>query len=154
MIAANLAEIDFPPHEAASWAISIKARVSGGTDMRVLSKALASRLKLKLNMTSSMIELQSALESGAMAIVNVGGDRSGYKGVFSNGGHYVVVYGFYNGKVVIADPGYYAGKYSKSWRKAVTVLNSGVLLADLAVIDKDASNRSPKYYVFKKEVDR
>lgn len=118
--------------------------------MRILSKALANRQGLKLSMSNSLKEMQSALELGGMAVVNVGGDRSGYKGVFSNGGHYIVASGYYNGKIIVVDPGYYAGKYSKSWRQGVTVLNGGVLAAAPEVIDKDAANRSPKYYIFYK----
>ena len=148
MIVETLTGEAFPPEQAAALAIEQGARVSTGTDMRVLSNALCRKFGLKVTRTDSVAVLQAALEQHCAAIVNVGGDRTGYKGVFSDGGHYLVIFGqAADGRLVLADPYLYAGKYDKSYRKAVEVAGS-LLYATPEVVDKDAENRSPRYTIF------
>ena len=129
--------------------MSIGARVSGGTNMLTLSRYLVDRFGLKLTVTNSIDELIESLKYNAMAVVNVGGNREGHKGVFSDGGHYLVAAGFYKGQIIVADPGYYNGKYDKSWRRSVSILTNSLLLASPGIIDKDAENRTPRYYIFR-----
>lgn len=148
MIVETLTGQAFPPEQAAALAIEQGARVSTGTDMRTLADALFWKFGLKVTRTDSVGVLQAALEQGCAAIVNVGGDRAGYKGVFSDGGHYLVVFGqAADGRLVLADPYLYAGKYDKSYRQAVEVVGD-LLYATPEVVDEDAENRSPRYTIF------
>lgn len=88
---------------------------------------------------------RSEFRGGGIAVANVGGDRAGYKGVFSDGGHYVVVLGIApDGRLLIADPGLYSGKYQKPHRKAAEVVDD-LVYAQPDVLDKDAQNRSPRF---------
>lgn len=153
MIVENLTGKSFPPTVSAKYAISCKARVSGGTDIVTLAKHLISDYPLEYKSTNDVSTLIGHIKSGGMAIANVGGDRSGYKGVFSNGGHYIVVLGIDStGKLIIGDPGLYSGKYSASYRKVVTV-KGDLCYASADVLDKDCANRNPRYYLFKKKED-
>lgn len=148
MIVGTLKGQALPPEKAAAFAIANKARVSTGTDMGALSKALAKTYGLKVTTTNSVSALQTALEKGGAAIVNVGGNRGSYKGVFSDAGHYLVVLcQAPDGRLVLADPYMYAGKYQKAHRKAVEVCGS-LLYAAPDVVDRDADNRSPRYTIF------
>ena len=148
MVVETLTGKRFPPEQAAAFALECGARVSTGTDMAVLAKALARAFGLTVRHTNSVTDLPAALKRGAIAIANVGGDRSGYKGVFSDGGHYVVVLGLApDGRLMLADPGFYAGKYQKPHRKAVEVAGN-LLYAPPQVLDKDAQNRNPRYLLF------
>jgi len=118
--------------------------------MKILSRALASEKGLTVAETGDTEELLSALSSGKMAIVNVGGDRGGYKGIFSTGGHYVAAVGYEAGEIITVDPGMYEGKYNAAHRRAVKV-NGDILRAAPGVIAKDAENRNPRFYIFGKK---
>lgn len=150
MLVENLTGEPFPPERAAAYAIGAGARVSGGTDMRKLAKSLGQSFGLTVEMSDKVSRLTACLSSGGMAIANAGGDRQGYKGVFSNGGHYVAVFGLSGGQLIIGDPGLYSGKYDKPYRKTVTV-STGLCYAEAEVLDRDCANRSPRYYLFAKE---
>lgn len=188
MVVETLTDMAFPPPEAAKYAISCGARVSGGTDMRKLSRKLAEDFGLDVRTTDDVGELVAHLEAGAseseppagagvraagfipaseykkkgvpaelersefrgggVAIANVGGDRGSYKGVFSDGGHYLVALGAApDGRVILADPYLYDGKYTKPHRRSVEVVDK-LLYAPAAVLDKDADNRTPRYTLF------
>ena len=142
--------ITVTPPEMAKIAKKIGARVDTGTDMGILSRYVKDTYGLNLSTTDSSSALKTALSEGKIAIANVGGDRTGYKGLFSNGGHYIVVYGL-TSKVdpVIYDPGYYQGKYASAYRaNRVTVGINHQLYCSLTNLDIDCSNRSPRYYIF------
>lgn len=155
MIVENLTSHKFPVATAASYSISIGARASTGTNMGLLAKSIAAKFGLNYSTTSSEPDLLTHLKNGGMAIANVGGDRSGWQGVFSDGGHYIIVAGYNpgSGRVNVLDPGYYDGKYTKySWRKKyVTVNGRGNLSCEASILDKDCANRSPRYYLFGKK---
>ena len=145
--------IDIDPPKMAKLAKEWGARVDTGTDMGVLSFRLKSSYNLNMDKYDDISRLQKDLSAGKIAIANVGGDRTGYKGVFSNGGHYIVVYGLTSdARPVIYDPGFYQGKYDSSYRaKLVTIGEKNQLYADWRTLERDCSNRSPRYYVFSKE---
>lgn len=150
MLVENLTGEAFPPERAAAYAIETGARVSGGTDMVKLSACLGRDFALGAETSDNVSKLLLCLQSGGMAIANTGGDRQGYKGVFSDAGHYVAVLGIKAGELVIGDPGLYGGKYDKPYRASVTV-SDGLCCAPPEVLDADCANRSPRYYLFKRE---
>ena len=112
MIIANMTGYQVDPPTIAGYAIKIGARVSGGTDMNVLAKKMCADYGgISYKTTNDENALLSHLKSGGMAVANVGGNRQGYIGVFSDGGHYVVAAGLAaDGRIIILDPGYYTGK--------------------------------------------
>lgn len=138
--------------EMVRFAQDVGARVSSGTDMKVLGDAIANTYDFDVERTDDVDTLKSALRNGAVAIINVGGDRTGYKGVFSDGGHYLIAYGVLDDgyTIMMADPYMYSGKYSASYRQAVVVAGDFIYAAS-AVVDKDASNRNPRYTIFTKK---
>lgn len=126
-------------------AINGGARVSGGTDMRRMAQLIASQYKLKYTTTSSVSELVAHLKRGGVAICNSAG-----RGMFSTGGHYVVALGMLGGKVCIADPGLYTGKYSTAARRAKVQVSGDLIFADPATLDADCIGRYPRYYLYSK----
>ena len=126
-------------------AVSGGARVSGGTDMRRLASLICARYGLKVVTTSSATELVKHLNRGGVAICNSAG-----RGMFSTGGHYVAALGMLGGKVCIADPGLYSGKYSTAARKAKVTVSGDLVFADAATLDADCIGRAPRYYLFSK----
>lgn len=132
-----------PVSELARFSMSCGARVSGGTDMRRLSEALCAHYGLVCRMTGDVNALKRHLRSGGCAVCNAAGN-----GIFSTGGHYIVALGELNGRVCIADPGIYSGKYASGARKAAVTVCGELLLADYAVVDGDCMGRTPRYYLF------
>ena len=126
-------------------AVNGGARVSGGTDMRRLASLICGKYGLKVATTSSLPELQRHLIRGGVAICNSAG-----RGMFSTGGHYVVALGILGGKVCIADPGLYTGKYSTAARKAKVTVSGDLVFADAETLNADCIGRAPRYYLFSK----
>ena len=152
MIVEGLTGKTWPPEESAKYAIKAGARITGGTDMERLASCIAKDYGLSFKTTDDLSALIAHLPTG-MAVINVGGDRSGYTGLFSDGGHYITATGLNNGKIVIYDPGYYPGKFSKAGRGGKVSIAGNEITVSPALLDKDAENRSPRYYLFKKEED-
>lgn len=152
MVVNSLTNEQVPVIEMVQFAQSVGARVSSGTDMKVLGDAIANTYGFDVERTDDISALKVALRNGSVAIINVGGDRSGYKGVFSDSGHYLIAYGALNDNntILMADPYMYSGKYSAAYRQSVTVSGDFIYAASL-VVDKDASNRSPRYTIFTKK---
>lgn len=147
--------ITVTPPEMAKIATGIGARVTTGTDMIKLSEYLKRQYKLNLGKYDDVNRLKADIKGGRVAIANVGGDRTGYKGVFSNSGHYIVVYGTKDGDPIIYDSGYYQNKYDSSYRSArVTIGKNNQIYTDWAILNQDCSNRSPRYYVFWKDEEK
>ena len=152
MVVNSLTNLNVSILEMVEFAQNIGARVSSGTDMKVLGDGIANVYQFNVERTNDINILKSALQNSAVAIINVGGDRTGYKGVFSNGGHYLIAYGVLDDgdTIMMVDPYMYSGKYSASYRQAVTVAGN-FIYATSAIVDKDASNRSPRYAIFTKK---
>lgn len=135
-----------PVREMRDLALRCGARVSGGTDMKRLCTALEQAYRLTCVRTNSVTQLQNHLKQGGVAICNTAG-----KGMFSTGGHYVVALGLLDGKVCLADPGLYAGKYRTVRRRAAVTLSGDLLLTAPAVLDADCVGRWPRYYLLSRE---
>lgn len=135
-----------PVREMRDLARAWGARVSGGTDMKRLCSRLAFRYGLKYTTANAIEDLTAHLEKGGVAICNTAG-----RGMFSTGGHYVVALGLLEGKLCIADPGLYSGKYSTAKRRAAVTVSGDLLFAAPAVLDADCVGRWPRYYLLGKE---
>lgn len=141
----------WPPKQSAAYSISVGARASTGTDMALLGHKTSDKFGIGHKTSSNVNTLIEALQNGAWAIANVGGDRAGYKGLFSDGGHYIVVSGIKDGKFIVWDPGYYAGKFNKAGRTGKVTVRGNDIYVLPEYLDKDCSNRSPRYYIFEEE---
>lgn len=119
------------------------ARVSGGTNMKILLNAVCRQYGLQWKESSTVSQLKAHLRKGGVAICNSAG-----RGLFSTGGHYIVALGILDGKICFADPGLYTGKYSANSRRRANVTVSGDLIfASPAVLDQDCVGRWPRYYL-------
>ena len=135
-----------PVREMRDLAVSGLARVPGGTNMAQLCLLLKREYGLTSRTTSSVLELQAHLRQGGAAICNAAG-----KGLLSTGGHYVTALGELGGRICIADPGLYAGKYAANARRKAAVTVSGDLIfVKAGDLDADCSGRWPKYYLLRK----
>ena len=150
MVIENLTSSKLPPDKCASYAINIGARVPGGTDMVTLGKAISKDYGLTMTTTNDLATMVNALKSGAYAVVNVGGDRSGHVGLFSDSGHFVVAAGLASdGRVQVLDPNYYSGKFNKTGRKGKVEVQGNICLVSQANLHADTTVIATKYYIFK-----
>ena len=132
--------------EMRDLALTCGARVSGGTDLKKLCAALGRKYGIRCVQSNRIGELESHLERGGVAICNTAG-----KGMFSTGGHYVTALGMLDGKICLADPGLYAGKYSTAKRRKAVTVTGDLLLCAPAVLDADCVGRWPRYYLLSRE---
>lgn len=122
-----------------------KANLEPGTDMQALGPALAEKFHLKYQETDETEVLNDWLQKGGCAIVNVGGNRKGHKGVFSSVGHFMVLLSFADGEYQILDPDWTKEKFEN----APVRMDGKMLYATEEVILGDTANRSPAFYLFR-----
>lgn len=151
MIVENLTDWRVPPEKMAPYCIEIGARVSGGTDMVVLSDGLSRDFGITYTTTNDKAKVVTHLQSVGMAVANVGGDRGNYKGIFSDGGHYIVLCRVVGNQIMIADPYMYSGKYNLSYRRDKVTVSGNFVYSSIDTIDKDCDNRNPRYYLFSRK---
>lgn len=131
-----------PVREMRDLAKTCGARVSGGTDMKVLTAALGRKYGISCTLSNSREELKAHLQAGGAAVCNAAG-----RGMFSTGGHFVAALGMLEGKVCIADPGLYRGKYDTFRRKQAVTRTGDLLLTSVETVDADCTGRWPRYYL-------
>jgi hypothetical protein len=151
MIVSNLTDKIVDPKAMASYAIKKGARVNGGTEMTILAKALCADYLLDFKTTNDENVLITHLKSGGMAVANVGGSRQGYVGVFSDGGHFIVIAGLTSdGRIIVLDPGNYSGKFNKTGRKGKVIVSGNNCICDISVLTQDTANRPIGYWLFER----
>jgi hypothetical protein len=152
MIVSAMTDTVIDPAAMAKFAIAKGARAAEGTDMNVLAKAVCSAYGLTYTTTNDETKLMAHLKAGGLAIANVSGNRYGWTGVFSSGGHYIVVAGTVDNKVLIADPAYYNGKFNSSGRAGkVAVDSNAYCYCDISVLGSDTLGSMTAYWLFSKK---
>jgi len=123
------------------------ANHAAGTDMKILGPVVAERFSLDYRATDDIQEAVRHLQKGGRVIANVGGDRDGgaYKGIFSHGGHFLLLVSTDGAELCVLDPSWRPDKFQGDGR--VHVKDKWVYCAK-DVMDKEAENRSPRYYLF------
>lgn len=98
--------------------------------------------------------LASQAVRSAMAIANVGGDRKGYTGLFSSGGHYVVIAGVAgDGLLCVLDPNLYPGKFDIAGRRGRVARMAGDLVfVKPEELARDTQACRTRYYILKERV--
>lgn len=141
-----------PPEQMAAYAMGKGARVTGGTDLVRLCKAVAGEYGLLYSTASKAADALAALNRGAAVISNVGGDRTGYTGLFSTGGHYIYLRAADGATVTVWDSGYYKGKFDRTGRRGKVRVALPDLYTDMADIDRDCAGRNPRYYILEDDM--
>ena len=126
------------------------ANLEPGTDMRIYGTALAQRFGIWMEMTDDADMLIRCLRTKGRAIINVGGDRPGYKGIFSDVGHYIFARGYLeeSAEIEILDPAFRAGKFDGNELEGRVRTKGFICYAGIDVLKRETDNRSPGYYLF------
>lgn len=122
-----------------------------GTSLKILGPVVADMYGLNFDMTSDADVMVDTLKKGGMVIANSGGDREGYTGLFTHGGHYITVVSADGNEVCVLDPSYKEGKYEEEGRKGKAVVQKPFVYCSLDVLKKDCENRNPAFYLFSRK---
>lgn len=131
-----------------AYAVSVDARVEGGTDEGVLLKHAAKKYGFTYRTTSKNAELLAHLKSGGVAVLHGG---NSYK-LFSDTGHFVCAVAASGNTVTVLDSFWYDGKYKRNAirRNYVSVVNDGIVKTSIVQCGKATADRSPSYYLISK----
>ena len=131
-----------------AYAVSVGARVSGGTDEATLLKHAAKKYSFTYRATSKNAELLAHLKAGGVAILHGGSSHK----LFSSGGHFVCAVKASGETITVLDSYWYSSKYTSSAirRNYVHVVNKGVVQTSLTQCGKATADRSPSYYLISK----
>lgn len=155
MVAENLAGITLPPEECAKLAKASGAREDYGTGLFIFSPYFAQYAGLDYQVEwQPRKALRFLQEKKGMVIANTQGNREqdGYIGVFSDGGHYIVLAAAEGDTVKVWDPMYRvgSGRYDVPGRIGKVRLDGNEAYADFSVIEQDCLDRP--YFLFSKAV--
>ena len=91
MVVDHLTAKSLTLEECVQMAMDAKANLHPGTSMTKLGPALAEKFGLKFSYTSKKEEMLAHLRKGGRVIVNVANRPDGTAGLFTKGGHYMVL---------------------------------------------------------------
>ena len=131
-----------------AYAVSVDARVKGGTDEGVLLRNASKKYGFTYRTTSKNAELLAHLKSGGVAILHGG---NSYK-LFSDSGHFVCAVAAGRNTVTVLDSFWYDGKYKRNAirRNYVYVEDDGIIKTSIVQCGKATADRSPSYYLISK----
>ena len=135
-----------------AYAVSVDARVEGGTDEGVLLRNASKKYGFTYRTTSKNAELLAHLKSGGVAILHGG---NSYK-LFSDSGHFVCAVAASGSTVTVLDSFWYEGKYKRNAirRNYVSVVDDGIIKTSIVQCGKATADRSPSYYLISKTTQK
>ena len=149
MLVENMLKTPFSPQQAAVFALQNFARADVGTDYYILAAAACRKFRLWMTVTEDGGEAQRFLKEGrGMAVANTYGDRPGHIGVFSDGGHYILLTGAEGDKVMVLDPMYRPGRFDIPGRAGKVEMRGPLAVADFDIVRADCWHRP--YFLFRR----
>lgn len=154
MVAENMLGVSFPPEESGKFAKACGSREGFGTNLYIYSRAFARHFDLDLIETEDAEEaLHFLQQKRGMVIANTQGDRpqDGYRGVFSDSGHYIVLAEAEGTTVKVWDPMYRLGsdRFEINDRHGKVRLEGTDAYADMSHIAQDCKDRP--FFLFSKK---
>ena len=118
MVVENLTGQSFTPAEAAQMATDCGAHDETGTEISILAPAVCEKYGLTYELTCDHGKMLQFLQNGeGLAVANSGGDREGWTGVFTRGGHFMTLVGAKGREIAVLDPSMTPDKYETPGRK-------------------------------------
>lgn len=141
---------EFGLKDAIKMSYDTNANHRKGTDYKRFAPVFAEEYGLEVEMTNDPERLRYCLRTGGAAVLHVKGDRDGYVGVFSHGGHYAVAISEErDGRIAVLDPSYTKGKYEEEGRKGLVEMKNDVIaICDMQVIIDDTAPAEISFYLF------
>ena len=125
------------------------ANYSRGTDMNILGPALAEKFNIAYSKTSDLKEAIRHLEEGGVIIAHVGIPEGKEIGLFTKGGHYILLVSTDGKEFCILDPSYSPEKFTMPEREGrVNEKNAPFLYCDVNTVDSECKPGKVKYHLF------
>jgi len=156
MVLENMTPAKWLMKDWIAWVISVGARVSGGTNMHILSAAMAEKFGFIVTKTSDEAELAAHLRAGGKAVGNCGGANGDWRGLFSTAGHFFAIVGITkDGLYIVLDPNWTSNKFTNQsnslsrWRSQRAKQGPGsIVYVEAQYLHTDTKTRTPSYYLF------
>lgn len=153
MVVDMLTDQEFTIEEATALSIQVGGNPHAGTNMHIFGKAFAERFGLTMEKTNDLEAVIAHLQKGGKVIALVGVPEGASIGLFTKGGHYVVLADT-DGKVfTILDPSYKTDKFDIPERKGrVDDSNAPFLRCPVEVLDSETKPGQAKYFMFARKL--
>lgn len=141
---------EFELEDALKLSIEVGANRAVGTSSKIFFPAAAEKLGLRFQESKDINDLRQCLRTGGAGILLVAGDREGYVGLFSKGGHYLAVISEEpDGRFAILDPSFTDTKYTVEGRAGkVEVKENGIVLSEGKYMEMDSEPKPNPYLLF------
>ena len=151
MVIDQLTTKEFSVRDCTALSMACGGNHDDGTDMKVFGPVVAEKFNLDFSMTNDIWEAVEAVRDGGRVIALVSARTAGNKGIFTHGGHYIVVCAATKEEVCILDPNWTPNRYPK-WEKEGYVRTEGTLVyAAPEVLDSETKQTSTRYYIFRRK---
>ena len=125
-----------------------------GTDMSVLAPVIAEKFDLYYKKTSNLTEAITHLQKGGMIVAHVGVPEGKEIGLFTKGGHYVLIISCDGEEFCVLDPAYTPEKFTIPERVGrVNFKNAPFLYCNVDIFDSETRVGKPKYHMFARKKD-
>lgn len=129
------------------------ANHAAGTDMKVLAPVIAEKYGLNYIQSSDVNEAIKHLQNGGMIVAHVGVPTGKNIGLFTKGGHYILLVSTDGEDFCILDPSYTPEKFTIPERVGrVNFFNAPYLYCNVDVLDSETKpEKEVKYYMFSRK---
>lgn len=150
MMVDQLTTKELPLEECIALSQANGANREIGTNMKILAPVVVEKFDLQYSTTDSIETALDCLHAGGRVICNVGGDRDdgAYVGLFSHGGHYILLVSENAGRVCVMDPSWREDKFQEPGREGKVSQDGVLVYCTTAQLARDSDNRSPAFYLF------
>ncbi len=148
MLVDHLTNESLSVQECVDLAEESEANMFVGTTMSVFGPVVAKKYGLSYEQTNDIEKLVAHLQSGGEAMVNVANRPNGERGLFTKGGHYMLLLSTDGETVCFFDPHYEESKYREWGTDKIVKKDGNYLYCPLSVMDRECENREKHYYLF------
>ena len=125
------------------------ANHSRGTDMNILGPVIAEKFNIEYSKTSDLQVAIRHLQEGGVIIAHVGIPEGKEIGLFTKGGHYILLVSVDEKEFCILDPSYTPDKFTIPEREGrVNFENAPYLYCDIGTVDSETKPGRVKYHMF------
>ena len=128
------------------------ANHSRGTDMNILGPVVAEKFGIEYSKTSDLDQAIQHVKEGGVIVVHVGVPEGKEIGLFTKGGHYMLLISTDGKEFCILDPSYTPEKFTIPERAGrVNFENAPYLYCDVHTVDSETQPGRVKYHLFKRK---
>ena len=150
MVVDHLTAKELSLAECIGLAVVHKANLHPGTSMVKVAPAVGEKFGLKFSHTSDKEEMLACLRRGGRVIVNVANRPDGTPGLFTKGGHYMVLVAADGERICFLDPNYSEAYNTGELKEKVDSSRAPLLYCDADLMEYETENRKIKYYLFER----